>query len=195
MSASTIVPIVEGQGEVAAVRTLIHRIAEAVAPGTYVDVPRPIRVRRNLVVKPEELERRVRLAADKGGGDGRILVLLDADTDCPAELGPALLARAESAQSDRKMAVVLAKAEYEAWFVAAAESLVSPRGLRPGVTAPTDPESVASPKKWIGDRMAAARRYSPTTHQPAFTARFDLESARSAPSFDKMWRSLESLLK
>ena len=189
----TIVPIVEGHGEVVAVRTLISRVAEAVSPDIPVDVPHPIRVPRKRVVKPGELEKHIRLAAGKGGRDGRILVLLDADEDCPAQLGPQLLGRAEVAHGDRKIAVVLAKAEYEAWFVAAAESLVWPKGLKPGVSVPKDAESVGSPKKWINDRMAG-QSYRPTRHQAGFTARFDLASARQAPSFDKMWRSVASLL-
>lgn len=172
---------------------LVNRIATA-SSSAYVDVGRPIRAPRKLVVKPGELEKRIRLAARKGDPDGRILVLLDADNSCPAELGPKLLARAQGERQDRKIAVVLAKIEYEAWFAAAADSLVGPDGLKSNVTPPDDPESLASPKKWISDRMAT-RRYSPTTHQAQFTARFDLGMARRAPSFDKMWRSVADLLR
>ena len=189
----TIVPIVEGHGDAEAVRTLINRIALA-SSNAYVDVGRPIRAPRQLVVKHGELEKQIRLAANKGGSDGRILVLLDADDDCPAELGPSLLARAQGARGDRRIAVVLAKVEYEAWFAAAAESLVWPNGLKTNVVAPVDPESLPSPKGWISNRMAT-RRYSPTTHQAKFTARFDLAMARRAPSFDKMWRSVADLLR
>jgi hypothetical protein len=190
----TIVPIVEGHGEVMAVPTLIRRTAAAVSPGTNVNVPPPIRARRGSVVKPGELEKCVRLAAGKGGRDGRILVLLDADRDCPAELGPELLARAQKEHADRRIAVVLANTEYEAWFVAAAPSLAGPRGLSTDVTEPANPESLRGPKGWISKQMETPP-YKPNKHQARFTERFDLGMAcRAAPSFDKMWRSVAALL-
>lgn len=70
-------------------------------------VPRPVRVKRNGVVMADELERYVELAANKGGTDGRVLVLLDADDDCPAELAPSLLARGIVAHRNRDIAVVI----------------------------------------------------------------------------------------
>ena len=63
-----------------------------------------------------------------GGPDARILILLDANGDCPGDLGPTVLKSAREACSDRRFEVVLAKREYESWFVAAAESL--PEGWR-----------------------------------------------------------------
>ena len=115
--------IVEGHGEVAAVPILIQRIALSLDPGLPIFPPRPIRVSRNQVVKAGELERVVELAARKISGQGAIFILLDSDNDCPAELGPELLYRARQVRSDLPMAVVLAKREFEAWFLAAAESL------------------------------------------------------------------------
>ena len=46
-SMPTIITIVEGDGEVQAVPILIRRIAEVVTPGSFPDVPKPIRVRRD----------------------------------------------------------------------------------------------------------------------------------------------------
>jgi hypothetical protein len=60
---------------------------------------------------------------------GGVLVLIDADDDCPAHLGPALLARAREARSDVPVSVVLANREFEAWFLAAAPSLAGNCGL------------------------------------------------------------------
>ena len=59
---STIITIVEGQGEVFAVPILIRRIAAAV-PSVVSQVPKPIRVKRNRFLKENELERYVDLAA------------------------------------------------------------------------------------------------------------------------------------
>ena len=120
-----IVSIVEGHGELDAVPILLRRIAAAALPAGAVDVRSPIRVDRRKIVKAAELERAVELAARKAGAGGRILILLDAEDDCPAELAPDLLRRARAARGDRAIRVVLAKTEYEAWFLAAADSIVS----------------------------------------------------------------------
>jgi hypothetical protein len=57
------------------------------------------------------------------------LVLLDADDDCPAELGPKIQDRARQVVPHRSVSVVLANREYEAWFLAAAGSLHGQRGF------------------------------------------------------------------
>jgi hypothetical protein len=89
-----IVCIVEGHGEVSAVPVLVRRIAERVAPDVVPDVPRPIRVARHKLLRERELERTIELAARQCGPDDTILVLFDADDDCPRELAPRVLARA-----------------------------------------------------------------------------------------------------
>ena len=113
----TIVTIVEGPGEVSAVPILIRRIAAAVEPSLVPRVPKPIRVKRGRFLKANELERYVDLAARQAGTDGRILIILDADDDCPAQRASELLARAAAVRSDRRIQVVLAQREYEAWFL------------------------------------------------------------------------------
>ena len=42
--------------------------------------------------------------------------------------------------------------------------------------------------------MPRSRTYSPKLDQPELTKIFDLDSARKAPSFDKLWRDVDSLL-
>lgn len=70
-----VVAIVEGDGEVEAVPVLIRRIASEIAPFDVTTVLRPIRVPRQRIVKPGELERYSRLAAHLGGDDGCPLVV------------------------------------------------------------------------------------------------------------------------
>ena len=191
-----IVSIVEGHGELDAVPILLRRIAAAALPVGAVDVRSPIRVDRRKIVKAAELERAVELAARKAGAGGRILILLDAEDDCPAELAPALLRRARAARGDRAIRVVLAKTEYEAWFLAAADSIAGRHGIDEAATAPADPEAVTGAKEWLTRRMTAGRSYRPTRHQAALTTAFDIDAARrSAPSFDKLWRDVTALLK
>lgn len=181
-----IVVIVEGKGEVQAVPVLLRRIAAEIAPAAAVHVSRPIRVHRDGIVQQGELERYLNIAISEGGPDAAILILLDANGDCPAELGPKLLKRAREARPDKRIQVVLAKREYEAWFIAASDSLAVGA---PGT--PTDPEAIRGAKEWIGRYQP----YRPTVDQAPMTARFDLaEARRNAPSFDKMWRAIEALL-
>ena len=189
-----IVAIVEGDGEVKAVPVLLRRIGAAVAPLAALDVARPIRVPRGRFLKGSGLEDYVSLAASRAGPGGRILVLLDANGDCPAELGAALLQRARAARPDLLIEVVLAKCEYEAWFIAAADSLRGTRGISNAANVPPDPESIRGAKEWLRARMSGP--YSPTADQAALTARFDMTAARRrAPSFDKMWRAVGVLMR
>ena len=188
-----IVAIVEGDGEVEAVPVLIRRIGSEVSPLAPPDVSRPIRVHRQRILKEGELERYVSLAAVRVGDGGCILILLDANGDCPAEIGPTVLQRARAARSDRRIEAVLAKCEYETWLLAAAESIAGRRGIPPDASASEDPESIRGAKEWLRNRMRGS--YSPTTDQAALTAVFDMKSARRrSPSFDKMWRAVTALL-
>ena len=186
--------IVEGHGEVAAVPILIRRVVESLYPELLVDTPRPIRVSRSQVVKAGELERAVELAARNIRGHGAIFILFDSDDDCPAQLGPELLCRASEARSDLPIAVVLAKCEFEAWFLAAAESLQGQRGLNGNLQPPNNPEAISGAKEWLSQRMEGTGAYSPTVDQPKLTARFDLDQARHADSFDKCYRDIVRLL-
>ena len=90
---------------------------------------------------------------------------------------------------------VLAKTEYEAWFLAAAGSLAGQRGLDEILEPPDNPEAIRGAKGWLNARMPRGRGYRETIDQTAFTATFDMAAARqSSPSFDKLWRDVESLL-
>ncbi len=88
----------------------------------------------------------------------------------------------------------MAKVEYEAWFLAAADSLAGHRGIDPATTAPDSPEAIVDAKGWLSNRMPAGRSYRETLDQPALTSVFSLTAAQSAPSFDKLWRDVTSLL-
>ena len=192
---STIVAIVEGPGEVDAIPILIRRIAATAVPDVVPHVPKPIRVKRDRFLKENELERYVDLAARQSGPDGGVLIVLDADDDCPPELAATILRRATRARSDRPIKVVLARREYEAWFLAAADSIAGRRGLPVDITAPNDAESIRNAKGWLTSRMPPGRAYKETRDQPALTSLFDLATARrGAPSFDKMWRTVTQLL-
>ena len=186
--------IVEGHGEVEAVPILIRRVAETLYPELLLVIPHPIRIPKNKVVKEDELERAVELAAWNIGGKGGIFILLDSDDDCPAQLGPELRRRALKARSDLPIAVVLAKREFEAWFLAAAESLRGKRGLKNELEPPDNPEEIGDAKGWLRQWREDDRRYRETVDQPGLTAQFDLDEARNVASFDKCYRDIIYLL-
>jgi hypothetical protein len=184
--------IVEGFGEVEAAPLLIRRLVTWLAPHLQLEIARPYRVKRQRIVKEGELERVVDFMSRSIGPGGALLVLLDADYDCPATLGPELLARARKARPDRQIAVILAKQEFEAWFLAALSSLRGVRTISGAVEPPSDPESVAGAKGWLERQMSSG--YSETVDQAALTAVMDLVAARRADSFDKLVRDISAIL-
>ena len=184
-------PIVEGHGDAEAVPILISRIVQTLDPACHIEVTRPIRIPKSKLLRPGEFERAVEFAFRRSRPQGAVLVLIDADEDCPAELAPQLMERVRQARSDVTTSVVLPKREFEAWFIAAIESLAGCRGLADDVRSVPDPEEIRGAKEWLSQNMH--RSYRETLDQAAFAAQFDLTSARRVPSFDKCWREIEKL--
>ena len=186
--------IVEGHAEESALPILLRRLWQELVPNLDLRIRRPIRRSRKKLVKPNELEKAVDFAARQVRPPRAVLVLIDADDDCPAELGPQLALRAKQARSDVTTGVVLAKREFEAWFLAAIESLGGRRGLDLNLKAISSPESIRDAKGALTRKMAGSQAYSPVADQPALTAAFDMQLARrQSPSFDKCWREIELL--
>lgn len=190
---TNIVAIVEGDGEVQALPVLLRRLSDWLSPDADIVIPQPIRVRRDRFLnREEEFRRVVALAASKARDGGWILILLDADDDCPARRGAEILERARDLAQHRRISVVMANREYEAWFIAAAESLNGQRGFQFNpATDIVDPEAPRDAKGWMRARMAS-RTYGEITDQPAFSARMDLQTAFDrSRSFRKLcdeWR-------
>lgn len=191
-----VAPVVEGQGEVAALPVLLRRLASRIDPERGVEVLQPVRSHRSKMARPAEAERYLELAIAKlAASEGAVLVLLDADDDCAATLGPELLAACKAIRSDVPVSVVLAVAEFEAWFIASADSLRGRRGLSGDLGAPDNPESIRDAKGWLRSHRTDGLAYSPTLDQPALAALFDLDVARAgSASFDKLWRDTERLM-
>jgi len=189
--------IVEGHGEVESLPILVRRIALVVDPGYVPKVLPPHRIPASKLRSEGELERAVDLAARRTGRTGGVVVLLDADWEgcCPATDGPELLGRAREARADVPLVVVLAKMEYEAWFLAAAESSRGCRGLPDDLTSPAEPDEIRDAKGWLARKMKSRFKYAETTDQPSLTARFDMESARlRSRSFRKCYGDVRSML-
>jgi hypothetical protein len=126
------------------------------------------------------------------GGTGAIVVLLDADDDCPAQLGPRLLGQMANRWPAVRKSVVLPKCEFEAWFLAAAISLRGRRRIRHDAAPPPNPEAIRGAKGFLErELMEAGSTYSPTVDQPSFAALFSFAEARACPSFEKLCRDLD----
>jgi hypothetical protein len=200
---STLACIVEGDGVVGALPELLRRIIGhlvAQDPATpWPQIPFPIRIKKGSFVAADGQEYRAKylaLAKARAGDDGYVLVVLDADDDCPAQLSNMLLTEMALAVAPVRLAFVVAKREFESWFLAAAESISGMRLLEAGLVAPADPENaIANAKGWLRDRMPDGSTYSETIDQPALAATFDWQAAMAkAPSLDKLYREIAKLL-
>ncbi|MEU8262454.1 DUF4276 family protein [Micromonospora sp. NPDC048999] len=188
----TIAPAIEGHGEVTALPVLLRRIAAELSVWNL-QVAMPLRVPQTQLIGAG-LEAVVAAQARRVTGPGGVLVLLDADDHCPADLGPRLQSRAQAARPDVRVGVVLANREFEAWFLAAAKSLGGLRGLPDELEPPADPEAKRDAKGWLSERMVG-HPYKPKVDQAPLAAKFDLHAARAnSPSFDKLWREVQKLL-
>jgi len=184
--------IVEGQGEEQALGGLLRRIAATVDPGLLARVNPPIRVKSGAFIHDESyLSKYVRLAGAKAAQEnGFVLIMLDSEDYCPAELGPSILEKARKARPDVPIVVTLAYREYETWFVAAAKSLRGHRGLPQDLMPPSDPEAFRDAKGWLGKHMPSG--YDPVIDQAAFTHSFSFCEAAKNPSFRRLLRRVRS---
>jgi len=176
--------VVEGHGETAAVPLLCHKVLEILEAWTWFVDPDPIRQPRASLVKagrPNDagMTRAVRLARARPAD--AVLVVCDADDDCPVAWGPAgelIVTRVLTG------ACVMASREYESWLLAARldTSKLGARRI----------EEIRGAKErfkveWPG--------YKPHVDQLAATREIDVVRLRSlAPSFDKLVRSLEKIV-
>lgn len=185
-------PIVEGDGEVQAVPVLLRRLRDEIQ-AYGLDIGKPIRKKRAQLVRETSLREAVRLALLQPECRA-VLVLLDGDDDCPKELAPRLDRWARSEAGATPCSVVIAHREYEAWFLAALESLRGKRGIRASAASASDPEAPRGAKERLEDFMEPDRSYLETLDQAPLSAVFDMSSAyRRSRSFRKMAKAFGEL--
>jgi hypothetical protein len=190
-----VAPIVEGHGEVEAFPPLLHRIVRAEGYQGLLLVNAPIRVKiGSFLNDPDYRRKRLVLAAAKAAEhNGIVVVLLDCEDNCPAELGPTLLREAREARHDVRTLIALTYREYETWFLAAARSLRGRRGLPADLEPPQNPEAIRGAKEWLGRRMETP--YDPIIHQAEFSRAMDFAEARTNASFDRLYAHISELLR
>lgn len=184
--------IVEGDSERESLPVLVRRIASSIRPGLNIPIAPPWRVPRGRLLREGGLEQHVRASARQAGVGGAVLIVVDADDDCPKELVPIMRQRADSVGGITcPISIVLAEREWESWFIASAEALRGHRGLKSDIQRPAIVEAIRDAKGWLSVRKE--RGYSPVLDQPALTAIMDIDSARSCSSFDKCYREITQL--
>jgi hypothetical protein len=181
-------PIVEGDGEVAAVPVLLRRFRD-LAQAHPLEVNAPIKRHRDEFFEEAKVQKAVRLA--KKYECDAILLLVDGDNDgdCPATRAPQILGWAQAEAAGTPCAVVMAYREYEAWFLASIESLRGHRGIRQDAESHPLPEQPKGAKAKLEERMEAGKSYHETADQPALTGLFDMQPAY------KKYRSFQHMVK
>jgi hypothetical protein len=186
-------PIVEGQGEVAAVPVLLRRLRDE-AQAWGIEVARPHKKSRPLLAQKDYLQDSVRVAM-LTPGCAAILILFDADDDCPRELAQRLEMWAQEVAAGIACAVVIANREYEAWFLAGMEALRGKQGILANADSHPEPERPRGAKSELEQRMARGKSYSPPVDQVKLTYHLDLKSAyRRCRSFRKLVTAFGSLV-
>ena len=195
--ALTIVPVVEGPGDVAALPELLGRILRERfnRPDVIVAQGKSGVVTTNGRQKLEsKLENFLRHAQNKPECDA-ILVLLDADDDCPVELAQRLLQRCEQIGLNRPVQIVCAHRSYESWFLASLDTIKGQRGIGDTAVLSQAAEDVSNPKQWLTDQMPRGQAYKETIHQASLSQSVDIGMAhRNSRSFRHLCHALEQLL-
>ena len=203
-----VAPIVEGHSEQQCLERLLQRLwLELLGRSERLQVLEPSRPKRDALIHPDgkalggkvqeafaKLSQKVRTDSD---GRGLVLILLDAERDCPKELAPRLLESARKARSDADIACVLAKWMFENWFVAGASTLAGVNGL-PDPLPPRNQFEDRSGVAWLTSQLRAkdaTRAYKKRIDAETFVRAMNLSECRgNSPSFDKLCRELEKRL-
>lgn len=199
-----VAPVVEGHAETRCVERLLHRIWNEVlvAPLRLQVLPVVRGNRAGLVANGRSvLATKVRealtalspaLRKDRAGR-GLVLLLIDAEEDCAATIGPDLRTRVRATAGNIDATCVLAVRMLENWFKAAAASLAGVNELPADLTTPDDPEA-GSGDTWLKEQFKRVRRnrtYKKTTDAPEFAKAMDLaECHRNSRSFRQLCKEL-----
>ena len=203
----TIVPIVEGHGEVHAVPIILRRWFRFRRFLNFDTLDLAVRAHHGSLICAHDPDREQGIECYVARAAARrpdaILVILDADDVCierrgrPAheQLGPELLLRARSVIPHVPVAVVVANREFEAWYLASYRRLkqrtLFSEDLRfePGFDVERPRDCKGRVSQCIG------RRYSPTADQKVLAEHIGFRAymGRYSPSFGKLLRDLERI--
>ena len=194
----SIIAIVEGRGEVKAAPGLIRRVLGERLDRYDISLLSPIRANGG----PDLVKRfEVHLGhAIDENADG-ILVLVDADDECPVEGARSLVDRASALDLGVPVAVVYAKGEYETWFISSlsestGEGIRSRLNIASSVNAPEDVEGIRGAKEWLKRQMPRDQGYKETSDQESLTHHIDMDLTYSrSRSFRRLCHAVKELVR
>jgi hypothetical protein len=189
-------PIVEGHGEVPALPLLLRRIAGECFGIWNVPILHPGRYPASRLLRKEDGNWVPGPDFPKAGQHARnegatcILTLLDLDDDCPKEVVESVLPALSNSSGLDPSYLVFAKCEFEAWFLAAAESLENDV-----LPFPADPEAVRGAKGALERHLQLEFPYDERTDQPRYSNRINLALVyQRSRSFRKLVKDFRLLL-
>lgn len=164
--------------------------------GLYCEVGRPVRVPRNKLLKAGGIENAVQLALLRPECDYVFIVFDAHEVEEVCRMAPLLLQRATGASVGKRVSVVLAVKEFEAWLLAALLSLRGYNGIRGEAAPPADPEAIPGAKERLEGCFEDPRRaYAETIDQPRFASRFSFNEAAHVRSFRKLLKEMDAAIR
>lgn len=201
-----VAPIVEGQTEQNCDERLLQRIWNELLRGAdRLQVLEPFRADRSSLVHADgraltEAVQKAALSLSRRKArdpEARslLLILLDAEDDCPARTAPSLLQISRTVlPPEMNVSCVLATRMFENWIVGGASTLAGVNGL-PDPLPPRDRFEEIHGAKWLGRQLRdhnPRRTYKKTADAVPFVQSMSLEECRvNCPSFDKLCRELQ----
>lgn len=142
----SIIPLVEGPGDIEAVPTLLHKVLTDLGQWQwYVGPPYKVNSLGALQKKLSSVLQNV--AKEKNCG--AILLLLDLDDGCPVDSALRLAAEIRKLNLRQPVAIVFAHGEYEAWFLASLSTIAGYHGLPKDVVYEGGVENKRDVKGWL----------------------------------------------
>ncbi len=201
-----LVSIVEGVGEPEAMRILLPRVLAHLGFSS-IDTNQILKASgRGELTRSGGVEKYIKLAILEHNADC-ILILIDADDDCPGSKAPAFGRRIHRANPTVPIAVVCPKRMYEAWLLASMDDIAGKQlqgnspGIRRGIRYSGNPEEERDPKKWLDDAIRRShpgkkKKYRATRDMKSMTEHLSVTRTMSrSRSFKRLLAGLESLVK
>lgn len=192
-----IAAIVEGDGEKSSLPGLLRKILYERLCRYDVQVVRP-KVAKGKPALLKKLNQLLHYALiDKCRS---ILVLIDADEECPYNRSTCVARRISQLNLPVPVAIVYAKSEFETWFIC---NLQYGKGDRireileipDSIIAPANPESIRGAKEWLTNRMPRNRSYQETRDQETLVHHIDLTLTHDqSRSFRRLCHAVEELV-
>ncbi len=187
----TLVPVVEGDGEMEAVPMLLRRMLERMERWDWsVGKARKIGGIGKLRKEFDNLLQRLATAPDCDA----ILILNDMDDGCPVTEALALAQRARTLMLPCPVALVLAHREYESWFLTSLPTIAGNYDLPANLVYQGEIEGRRDVKGWLSDQMPPGKIYKETIHQVRMTGLLDIDLALSSRSFQRFYHAVEELV-